>query len=70
MKKAIILMLFIVAIFSNNIYQLILQPFDRGAACLDGSPAAMYLNEGTGVNKDKFLVYFQGGGGCGAETLN
>ena len=48
MHKAIILMLIIVGISSSNIYNLILHSQDRGAACLDGSPPAMYLNEGTG----------------------
>lgn len=48
MNKIIILMLLFMSVFSTNIYDLILQPHDRGAACLDGSPAAMYLNEGTG----------------------
>ena len=58
MKKVIILMVFILGISSNNIYKLILQSQDRGAACIDGSPPGMYLNEGTGLNKNKFLVYF------------
>lgn len=32
----------------NSLYNLVLHPHDRGAYCLDGSPAGMYLNEGVG----------------------
>ena len=51
-------------------YKLILHPKDRGAACLDGSPAAMYIHEGTGENKNKFILHFRGGGFCGDSTLD
>ena len=53
-------------ISDDNVYQLVLHSHDRGAACLDGSPAGMYIHEGSGLNKDKFLIYFSGGGFCGA----
>lgn len=43
---------------------------DRGAMCLDGSEAAMYIHEGQSFNKNKFLVYFRGGEHCGDDTLN
>lgn len=39
----------------------------RGAICNDGSPAKYYFRPGTEVNKDKWIIYFKGGGGCGSE---
>lgn len=73
--KIVLLLLFSVLpvfILSNDtdLYQLILHPHDRGAACLDGSPAGMYLHEGTGANKNKFIIYFDSGGFCGAGSLS
>ena len=53
---------------ADHQYKLILHPHDRGAACLYGSPAAMYIHEGS--IKDKFLVYFEGGGDCSGLTLH
>ena len=29
---------------ADHQYKLVLHPYDRGAACLDGSPAAMYIH--------------------------
>ncbi len=29
----------------------------------------MYVHEGTGSNKDKFVMYFNGGGFCGQPGL-
>ena len=49
-------------------YNLVLHSKERGAACLDGSPAGMYIHEGT--NTGKFLIHFKGGGFCGGETLD
>lgn len=37
----------------------------RDAKCLDGTPGAYYISEGSGVNRTKFLIYFEGGGWCG-----
>jgi len=42
----------------------------NGAACLDGSPHALYIHEGKNANKDNFIVYFQGGGYCGDGDLS
>ena len=36
------------------------------ALCLDGSPGAYYLNKG---DPDKVILYFEGGGWCGATNL-
>lgn len=53
----------------SNIYNLVLHSKARGARCLDGSPTGMYIHEGTGANKDKYLIFFRGGGFCGGMTL-
>lgn len=54
---------------SQNMYTLQLHPTDRGARCLDGSPAGLYYHEGTGSNKNKFLIYMDSGGFCNGFTL-
>ena len=68
--RACLFMLFLVQVFQGSPYKLIIHSRERGAACLDGSPAAMYIHEGSGANKDKFLLYFRGGGFCGDSTLD
>lgn len=52
-----------------DFYKLILHSKDRGAMCLDGSPAGMYIHEGSGINKTKYMIYFDGGGFCGGSNL-
>jgi hypothetical protein len=42
---------------------------DPDAKCLDGTPGAYYVAEGTGANKSKFVFYFEGGGWCGSSNL-
>ena len=39
------------------------------AKCLDGSNYRFNFIEGEGEGKNKFLLYFEGGGWCGQETL-
>jgi len=39
------------------------------AVCLDGSPGAYYISEGTGDNRNKMLIYFEGGAWCGGSDL-
>lgn len=39
---------------------------DEHALCLDGSPGAYYLYKGS---TDKVILYFEGGGWCGARDL-
>lgn len=51
-------------------YKLVLLPQERGAACLDGSPPGIYIHEGTGANRTKYLIYFNGGGFCGGSTIS
>lgn len=40
---------------------------DASARCLDGSPAALYYQ--VGVQSDKFVIYFEGGGLCRGDGL-
>lgn len=53
----------------SDLYNLVLHSQDGGAACLDGSPPGLYIHEGTGTNKNKFMMYFDSGGFCGAGSL-
>lgn len=48
---------------STEAYQKVIHNIDQSALCLDGSPAALY--EHAGSEKDKFLIFFGGGGSCG-----
>ena len=65
-KPITVLLLSLISVRSDDLYDLVLHPHDRGAACLDGSPAGMYLHEGKGQNKNNFMIYFDSGGFCGA----
>ena len=35
---------------------------EKGAVCLDGSPAGYYFRKGKGLDARKFLLVFNGGG--------
>lgn len=43
---------------------------DPSAKCLDGTQGVYYISNGSGLNKTKFLFYFEGGGWCGSRDLN
>ena len=62
--------LFHIALSQSDLFNLVLHSQDRGAACLDGSPPGLYIHEGTGANKNKFMMYFDSGGFCGAGSLS
>ena len=71
MKVYLILFAFLVGLVNaDDLYNLVLHSMERGAACLDGSPAGMYIHEGSGANKNKFMIYFDSGGFCGGLTLS
>jgi hypothetical protein len=40
----------------------------REAVCNDGSPAAFYFQPGSGADRRKWIVFFQGGGGCATDA--
>lgn len=45
MKKLILAIIIISLSFTqDNLYNLVLHPQDRGAACLDGSPPGLYIH--------------------------
>ena len=35
-----------------------------GAVCLDGSPPGIYLRNGSGIGKSKWIIFFEGGAWC------
>lgn len=55
--------------FSQSLYTLVLHSQDRGAACLDGSPTGLYYHLGSGVNRNKYMIYFNSGGYCDGFTV-
>lgn len=59
----------IVELNSFGHYTLALVSQERGAACLDGSSAGLYYHLGSGTNKNKYLIYFNGGGFCEGKTV-
>lgn len=44
------------------------QANDRQAVCNDGSPAKYYFRPGSEKNRDKWVIFFKGGGGCSSEA--
>lgn len=40
----------------------------RGAVCNDGSPAVFYVQAGQDPDRRKWIVFFQGGGGCATDA--
>ena len=53
----------------SSIFNRVVLPTSGEALCLDGTPGVYYVSEGLGDNKNKFVLYFEGGGWCGATTL-
>lgn len=49
-------------------YKKVIHNTDPKAKCLDGSSPAVYLHQGE--EKNKFLIYFQGGGFCQGSSLS
>ena len=60
-----ITLLFTITLTQN--FQLI-KHIDSPAKCLDGSPAALYIQPAP--NSDKFVIYFEGGGLCRGDGLS
>lgn len=69
MKRYCLFAFVLVVCLSDSLFQrqLLKSPT---AVCLDGSPGAYYISEGTGENRNKVLIYFQGGGWCGSDDLS
>ena len=58
-----------IAIYCQNLYTLELMPTERGARCLDGTPVGVYYHEGSGSNKNKYMIYMNSGGFCEGLTI-
>jgi hypothetical protein len=63
------LLVFLSITQSDDLYTLVLHSQERGAACLDGSPTGLYYHMGSGSNRNKYLLSFDGGGFCSGLTL-
>ena len=64
---ALLLASFIIGSLWQKTYRKIVHNTDPEAKCLDGSPAALYVHEGN--DKKNMIIFFLGGGICGAGTL-
>lgn len=62
-------LLMCILITQQELYTLVLQSQERGAACLDGTPPGLYYHVGSGANKNKFMIYFNSGGFCEGFTV-
>ena len=69
MKLHILLCVLIPLALQDSIFHKFLLSAGDSGKCLDGSQGAYYLSEGSGVNKTKFVLHFEGGGWCGGATL-
>lgn len=65
MKKATLTFFLIVISLSSKAYYNKVVINDPDALCLDGSPGAYYIS--IGKYRNKFIVYFEGGGWCGEQ---
>ena len=70
MKKYLLVLalLALLSLASAQKYKKIVHTTDPDARCLDGSPPAIYVHQGT--ETDKFLLFLEGGGFCQGETQN
>jgi len=59
-------LLFIQSFCEEQPYNLVIHNTDPNARCLDGSSPALYYHEGG--DRNKFLVFFVGGGFCSGTT--
>ena len=67
--RGYLLFSFLLAVsLSDSIFQKKLLQ-DPSSVCLDGSPGAYYISEGTAEDRNKMLIYFEGGGWCGGKDL-
>jgi hypothetical protein len=68
LKTIILLLVAISLVHAQEPYKKIVHSTDPDALCLDGTPPLLYLHEGT--EKNKFLIFFFGGGLCTGMTLD
>lgn len=64
--KILILVLCLFSVIDAQKYKKIVHTTDPDAKCLDGSPPALYVHQGTETKK--FLIFLEGGGFCQGES--
>ena len=69
MKVFVLNFLVLLVAAQNNVMNKVVLNPKGDALCLDGTPGAYYISEGSGVNKNKFILFFQGGGWCGGTNI-
>jgi hypothetical protein len=62
------LLIALAALAAADPYKKIIHNTDPKAKCLDGSSPAVYFHQG--AEKNKFLIYFMGGGFCEGTSLS
>lgn len=67
MKTLLFVSLLLVAICIEQPYTKVIHNTDPNAKCLDGTSPALYIHEGGETSK--FVIFFNGGGCCGAADL-
>ncbi len=68
MNKSLSLLTLTILLFciSAEPYKKVINSISKDALCLDGSSPYFYIHQGT--EKNKFLIFFEGGGLCGEVT--
>jgi hypothetical protein len=66
--KSVLIMLLLICFVQTELYRRVIHNYDPEAKCLDGTPGLLYVHEG-GDTKN-ILIFMEGGGFCGDETLN
>ncbi len=62
------LLLVSAALAEEQPFKKVIHNTDPNARCLDGSPPALYIHQGT--DPDNFIVFFNGGGICTGNSLS
>lgn len=60
-------LILVVSSVGSNVYKKVIPNYNPEARCLDGSPAFLYVSEGSDLNN--IMIYFLGGGDCGSINL-
>jgi hypothetical protein len=68
MKKYLLILVLAILLSASQAqnYKKVVHLTDPEARCLDGSPPAIYVHQGS--EKDKFMLFLEGGGFCQGET--
>ena len=62
----ILVLAILISVSQAENYKKVVHFTDPEAKCLDGSPPAIYVHQGT--EKDKFMIFLQGGRYCQGGT--